>query len=516
MTTTINNKLPLYEKVGYAMGDAGANLVWRGALAYLAVFYTDTFGISATAAALLFLVVRLSDGITDIIMGMIADRTQTRFGKFRPYILYSTPVLALFMVLCFTTPDLSTSNKLIYAYVTYIGLTLAYTVNNVPYSALMGVMTADDNERTKLSSFRFAGAFGGGLLVMSFLPDLVAFFGQGNDAQGYQYTMYLFASLLVVLMVITFISTQERVTPSISEDSHHTSLKSELFDLTKNLPFIVWPLLAVTLFFYHRGIISGIFFVFTIIAMALIIKRFINKDAASMSGSQRDMLDLLTNKPWLILLGIGFLTMMFNGIKYGVIAYYFKYLVGDELLVGTYFFALLVVSIFGALVTGKLSQWLGKRSLFIWALVLSGALTAGFFWVPPGNVTSIFVLGCGAEFFAAMMPTLFFSMLGDSADYSEWKNKRRATGLIYSAGTFVQKTGGGFAGALVLLVLAGYGYDGMNEATIAQSLPGMNLLMSWIPAAFAFAGAALMLIYPLSTNMTKKITSDLIESRNNT
>ena len=166
----MNHKLTLKEKVGYGMGDAAANLVWRGALAYLAVFYTDTFGITAAAAAMLFLVVRLSDGVTDIIMGMIADRTQTKMGKFRPWILGSTPFLGLFMVLCFTTPDLSYSGKLIYAYLTYIGLTLAYTVNNVPYSALMGVMTSDDRERTSLSGFRFAGAFFGGLLVMGCLP----------------------------------------------------------------------------------------------------------------------------------------------------------------------------------------------------------------------------------------------------------------------------------------------------------------------------------------------------------
>jgi len=208
-------KLPFYEKIGYAMGDAAANLVWRGALAYLAVFYTDTFGLTAAAAAMLFLVVRLSDGVTDIIMGMIADRTTTRWGKFRPWILWSTPLLALFMVLSFTTPDLSYTGKLVYAYITYIGLTLAYTVNNVPYSALMGVMTPSDTERTSLSGFRFAGAFAGGLLVMGFLPDLVAYFGAGNDAQGYQYTMYLFAVILILLMVTTFATTKERVIPNL-------------------------------------------------------------------------------------------------------------------------------------------------------------------------------------------------------------------------------------------------------------------------------------------------------------
>jgi len=503
-------KLPFYEKVGYATGDAAANLVWRGALAYLAVFYTDTFGLTAAAAAMLFLVVRLTDGVTDIIMGMVADRTNTRWGKFRPWILWSTPFLALFMVLCFTTPEFSYTNKLIYAYVTYIGLTLAYTVNNVPYSALMGVMTPSDTERTSLSGFRFAGAFAGGLLVMGFLPDLVAYFGDGDDAMGYQYTMYFFAAILVALMVITFASTKERVTPNIDES---TNLKSELLDLSKNLPFIILPLLAMTLFFYYRDIYSGLFFVIVMGTMWVLIKKLINNTPEDLGGTQRDMVDLLTNKPWLILLGIGFLTMMFNGIKYGTIAYYFKYQIGDSLMTGQYFIALLIVSILGALSTSYLSSKLGKRKLFIVSLILSGVLTAAFYWVPKGNITAIFVLGCSAEFFAAIMPTLFFTMLGDSADYSEWKNGRRATGLIYSAGTFVQKTGGGFAGALVLVVLAGYGYDGMDKSTIEASLPGMQLLMSWIPAAFAFLGAALMIFYPLTSKNNQDISEELIQRR---
>jgi len=504
-------KIPFSEKVGYAMGDAAANLVWRGALAYLAVFYTDTFGLSAAAAAILFLVVRLSDGVTDIIMGMIADRTNTRWGKFRPWILWSAPVLGIFMVLCFTTPDLTGNAKLAYAYVTYIGLTLAYTINNVPYSALMGVMTSSDTERTSLSGFRFAGAFAGGLLVMGFLPDLVAAFGQGDDAKGYQQTMYLFAALLIGLMVITFASTKERVVV-VADDS--TNLKSELWDLTKSLPFIILPLLSITLFFYYRELYTGIFFVIVMFGMHTVIKQLINKSSKQITSSQQDVVDLLTNKPWLILLGIGFITMMFNGIKYGVIAYYFKYHVGNELLAGSYFIVLLIVSILGALATSYLAKIFGKRNLFIYSLLLSGFLTAAFYWVPQGNITAIFILGGSAEFFAAIMPTLFFTMLGDSADYSEWKNGRRATGLIYSAGTFVQKTGGGFAGALVLVVLAGYGYNGMDSSTIENALPGMQLLMSWIPASFAFLGAALMVIYPLTTKQSQHISETLTKRRN--
>lgn len=503
-------KLPFYEKVGYAMGDAAANLVWRGALAYLAVFYTDTFGIAASSAALLFLVVRLSDGVTDIIMGMIADRTDTAWGKFRPWILWSTPFLCAFMVLSFTTPDISDSAKLVYAYVTYIGLTLAYTVNNVPYSALMGVMTADDKERTSLSGFRFAGAFLGGLLVMGFLPSLVKYFGQGDDAMGYQYTMYAFAALLLVLMIITVFTTKERVAPVKQSGG---SLGSELADLTKQLPFIVVPLIAITLFFYYRNFTTGIFFVAVIAALTLLIRKVLSSNNEHLSGTQRDMLDLITNKPWLILLGLGFLTMMFNGIKYGVIAYYFKYYIGDEVMAGQYFIGLLIVSILGALSTSYLAEKFGRRNVFALALVMSSLLTCGFYWLPPDNITLVFALGCSAEYFAAMMPTLFFSMLGDSADYSEWKNGRRATGLIYSAGTFVQKTGGGFAGALVLVVLAKYGYDGMDLTTINAALPGMKQLMSFIPAIFGFAAAVLIMFYPITEKLQQQMTEELIKRR---
>ena len=507
MSTT---QLSFREKVAYALGDAAANLVWRGALAYLAVFYTDTFGISAAAAAMLFLVVRLSDGLTDIIMGMIADRTNTRWGQFRPWIFVSTPFLGLFMVLCFTTPDWSMQSKLVYAYVTYIGLTLAYTVNNVPYSALMGVMTSSDTERTSLSGYRFAGAFLGGLFVMGFLPDMVAYFGDGNDAQGYQYSMYIFAGLLVFLMLITVAGTKERVTVN---NQSTAPLGKELWDLTKQLPFILLPLAAVTLLFYYRSLPTFAFLVIVAVLIALAVKRLLSQTASHRSRAQQDMVDLITNKPWLILLALGFLTMMFNGIKYAVIAYYFKYFVGDELLAGQYFVGLLLVSIAGALSTEYWVKRWGRKWVFIGSLLASALLTLSLYWVAADSVSLLFILGCSAEFFAAMMPTLFFSMLGDAADYSEWKTGRRATGLVYSAGTFVQKTGGGFAGALVLLVLASYGYDGMDAATIAQSLPGMILLMSAIPAVFAVVGAIVMLFYPLTTSMQAQMTRELEQRR---
>lgn len=507
---TPTGKLSILEKSGYAMGDAAANLVWRGALGYLAVFYTDTFGIAAASAALLMLIVRLSDGITDIIMGMIADRTTTRWGKFRPYILWSAPILGAFMVLCFTTPNLSPTGKLIWAYVTYIGLTLAYTVNNVPYSALMGVMTPSHNERSVLSGYRFAGAFLGGALVMGFTPDLVSFFGQGNSQLGYQYTFYVFAALLVLLCVVTFATTRERVKPVAAT---HNSLRTELWDLTKNLPGIIILLLSITLFFYYRNLWSGGLFVVVAIATWFTIGKLKKLPLESLSHSQRDFVDLLSNKPWLILLGAGFLFMMFNGIRYTVIPYYFKHYMHNELLAGKFFLAILVVSFAAALATGYLTRVFDKKKLFIASMLLGGGLTTMIFFISPTQVGLIFTLGCIAEVFAAIMPVLFFSMLGDSAEYSEWKNGRRATGLIYSAGTFINKTGGGFAGALVLLVLASYGYIGTDESTIAGAIPGMIGLMSWIPAVFAVIAAALLMFYPLDDKKMSTIEQELTARR---
>lgn len=527
--TGIEHKLRLQEKVGYALGDAAANLVWRGALAFLAVFYTDTFGISALAVGVLLLVVRLQDGMTDIIMGMIADRTTSRWGKFRPWVLFSAPALGFFMVLTFTTPDFGTTGKLIWAYVTYIALTLAYTANNVPYSALMGVMTPSPVERTNLSAWRFAGAFSGGFLVMVGTPLLVARLGGGNDAKGYQYAMYLFAVLLVAMLTVTFFTTRERVVPP---QDRGEGLRKDLLDLTKNLPYLIVPLVAISLFFYYREIYSGIVFVVVIGAAAFLVRQLIRTPESETTGTQKDVVDLLTNVPWIILLTIGFMFMMFNGIKIGATAYYFRHYIspavsaadyfgwlpgwlvpGQEMFISTYFAAVLAISIVGALCTGVLARWVGCKNLFILSLALGGLILCFIYLLEPTQVYALFALGVSSEFFAAIMPTLFFSMLGDCADYSEWKNHRRATGLVYSAGTFINKAGGGFAGALILMVLAAYGYNGMDETTVAGAVGGMKALMSWIPSAFAFLGAAIMLLYPLSDARMRQIEADLTARR---
>jgi len=504
------HKLSFGEKIGYALGDTAANLVWRGVLAFLMIFYTDVFGIAAAAAGVLLLIVRLTDGVTDVMMGMIADRTETRWGKFRPWVLWSAPVLALFMVLSFTTPGFDQTGKLIWAYVTYLGLILAYTANNVPYSALMGVMTPDHQERASLSSFRFAGAFFGGILMTGFLLDLVEYFGQGDQQRGYMYSAVVYAILLVIFMAITFFTTRERVAPQKVQKGH---MKRDMADLFKNLPLIVVPLVSITAFVYYRNLITGVILIIGLGAAYYFGKQVLRRPRSDISGTQRDLIDVMTNKPWLILLCIGFLFNMFNSVKQGTIAYYFKHFADQPLLAGRYLLALLIVSMVAAFTTGYLVRLFGKKRLFIGSMVLSGIFTGGIFYLGPDQIIPVFVLGCISEFFAAVLPVLYFTMLGDGADYSEWMNGRRATGLVYSAGTFVMKASGGFAGAVIGIVLASYGYDGQDPSTIAAAIPGIKLLMSWIPTIFVFVAAGVFTLYPLTSEKMAEIEADLAVRR---
>lgn len=438
-------KLTLKEKIGYALGDTAANIAWRSLTTFLLVFYTDVFGISAAAAGVLLLVARISDGSLDIVVGMLADRTNTKHGKFRPWILWSAVPLGILMALTFTTPKLGYTGKLIYAYFTYILMLFTYTANNIPYSALMGVMTSSHKERTSLSSFRFAGAYLGGIITQGFLIYLVMFLGHGNKNLGYQYSMYLFAVILVFFLLITYFSTKERVVPP--------------------------------------------------------------KDQKTNVG--KDLKDLITNRPWLILLLIGFLFVTYNSIKQGITVIYFERYLNRIPLTAWYMVALLIISVIAALVTTPLANYFGKKNLFIYVIAFSGLANGALYFFGPNDIGAIFTFGILSEFGAGIMPVLFFAMLGDSADYSEWKHNRRATGLFYSAGTFAMKFGGGVAGAIIGLVLSAYHYNGMDTTTIPGAIPGIKLLMSWIPGIFAVIGVISMLFYPLNKTKMDRIEAEL-------
>ncbi len=437
-------KLSVVEKVGYGLGDTATNLVWRTLMVFLPIFYTDVFGISAAAVGTLLLVCRFWDGITDFIMGLIADRTETRWGKFRPWVLWMALPFGIMTVLTFTTPDLSMTGKLIYAYVTYSGLIVVFTASNVPYSALMGVMSPDPDDRTSLSSYRFFFAFLGGLITQGLNIYLVEFFGHGNQMRGYKDTMILFAALSVVFFLITFFTTKERVKPPKNQ---HSSLK-------------------------------------------------------------RDLADLVRNQPWVILffLGIFFVTM--TTLKQGATMYYFKYYVGTVHLATSFMIVGLLAAMLGAALTERLTRLLGRLGTMKASLLLAFLSSTLLFFVKPTGIAAIFTLSTLTEFSTGPIVTLFFAMLADSADYSEWKTNRRATGLVFSAGTLSLKFGTGIAGALIGWVLTVFGYAA-NVSQSAHTLLGIRLLMGIFPAVVALLALGVFAFYRIDDAFLARIRDEL-------
>jgi GPH family glycoside/pentoside/hexuronide:cation symporter len=337
------------------------------------------------------------------------------------------------------------TGKLIWAYTTYVLLTLAYTANNVPYSSLSGVMTGNILERTSVSSYRFFGAYLGGLISIGFLPKLVDLIGKGDQSIGYQYTFYILAFLLIVFSLIAFSSTKERITPPKNQKSN---FKAEFKDLIKN-------------------------------------------------------------RPWVIMLIVGFLWVTYNSIRQGAAPYYFKWYFGRELLVGPFFIGVILASMVSSFLATPLTNIFGKRRLFILVMVISGIFTCCIYFVPPDNIPMFFVLGILAELFAGIMPILFFAMLGDTADYSEYTFGRRATGLTFSAGTFAMKFGGGMAGVAMMFVLRIQGYFGQAAEQTSEALNGIRLINSFVPVIFIIVAILVILLYPLTTNKMNEIETEL-------
>ncbi|MCG8697267.1 MAG: MFS transporter [Bacteroidales bacterium] len=445
MSKENTSKLPIVEKIGYSLGDTATNIAWRPLVAFLPFFYTDVFGLPAAAVTWLLLIPRFSDGVTDLIMGAIADRTNTRNGKFRPWILWTAIPFGLLLALTFTTPNLSITGKLIWAYSTYILLTLVYTASNVPYNALLGVMTSNHNERTNLSSFRFFGAFAGGALAYFLIDPFVRILGKGTEADGYKYAFFIFGFMLALFLVITYFTCKERITPM-------KNIKTNL-----NLDF---------------------------------------KDA-------------LNNKPWLIILVVGVLWVIYNSFKQGIVFYYFTHYCGKGELKGIYLGVLVLVSMGAALITPQLSKLFDKKKLFMISMILSGVFTLILYFIPGDQTTAIFIIGSISEVGAAIFPILYFAMLADTADYSEFKNGRRATALIFSAGTFAMKSGGAIAGGLMVGILGWFGYaeGGVEQNQLA--VQGIRLNMSIIPAVIIFITTVILAFYPLNRKKMNEIEEAL-------
>lgn len=526
-------KLSVKEKIGYALGDGAANIAWRGVSTFLFIFYTDVFGINPATVGLLLLIARFSDGVSDIAMGVLGDRTNTKYGKFRPWILWSAIPLGVILSLLFTSPDLSANGKIIYAYSTYIIFTLIYTANNIPYGALMAVMTGDDKERTSLGSFRMVGAFSGGMLVQGALLMLVAHFGNINpainvskiDTQKYE---VIVSSPKDVENVN--IKTKDGVAlfswaGDLVPDSVNMPTQGKSFSMKANqeYSFVVsgeknLTASSISIIDQKRGYSYSIYLLSVILSLALIVTFATTRERVLPPKEQqtnivKDIRDLFHNRPWVILLLIGLVFQVYNSIKQGIVVIYFSHYLHNQLLAGSFMVGLMLASIAGAMITSPLAKRLGKRNLFIYALIFSGAVNALIAFCGSKDITAIFIIGIISEVAAAIFPTLFFAMLGDAADFSEYKNGRRATGLIYSAGSFSTKLGGGVAGAIIGFVLAAYNYNGQDSLAIQEAAPGIIMLMSWVPTLVAFLGAGLMVLYPLNQKKMDLITLELTNRR---
>lgn len=455
MNTT---RISIKEKIGYSLGDTASNLLFQTFMLFLMYFYTDVVGIAAGVVGTMFLVTRIWDAFFDPIIGLLADRTNTRWGKFRPYLLWMALPFGILGVLTFTSPDLAPIGKLVYAYITYTLMMMVYSAINVPYSALMGVITPNSMERTVISSYRFVAAFFGGLLVQSSVMWMVKKFGVGHEAAGWQAAMTALSALAVVLFLITFFTTRERVLPPAAQK---TSLRQDLKDLIKNQPWVM-------------------------IALATVMQ----------------------------------LTMI--AMRNGSIMYYFKYYVQDQSLTlfghtAQYSYAALVssfmligsvVTIVGAVLTRHFTQWFGKRNCYIGFMLMTAVFTAALFFLKPEQVYLMYLCQILASFSMGPLAVLQWSIYTDTADFGEWKNHRRATGLVMSASLFALKLGLTLGGALQGWLMSGYGFVA-NEAQTVSSLTGIRLVISLFPAIGALGAAAFMLFYPLTNQKMEQIEKDL-------
>jgi glycoside/pentoside/hexuronide:cation symporter, GPH family len=445
----MREKLTFGEKFGYSLGDLAANFIFQAMLALQLDFYTHTFGLTAAQAGTLFLVVGLGVAFLNPVMGVIADRTSTSWGKFRPWLLWTAIPFGIIGVLTFTTPGMSPAAKLIYAWTTYILLRVVYTVNNVPYASLTAVMTSDPDERTSIASYRQIAANSAGFIVASLAIPMVKFFGHGDDARGYQLTMGLLSLLSVIFFIVAFFVTKERIQPDPQQKS---SLTQDLADLFKNRP---WIMLFFTTLFYFTAIV----------------------------------------------------------VRGNVMLPYFRFVAHNVDLFAWFSGFGLTALLVGVACSTAVATRMGKRQLFIASMTVTGIFNMLLFVIPPDATFVIIGTEVLRQFAYGLSGPIIWAMMGDVADYGEWKTGRRASGTVTSAVVFALWAGLALGGAVAGWLFAFYGFVSGSDVQTAQAQSGI-LLTASVYAGLAFVAAAMcMLFYPISRQMSRQIADELTARR---
>jgi Na+/melibiose symporter-like transporter len=490
MTQSTSAKLSFREKAGYGLGDAATNFFFMSMILYQPRFYTDTVGIAASTVGWLFIMVRWIDAIFDPIVGALSDRTNSRWGKFRPWVLFTAIPFGVIFWLAYTVPNFSSTGKLTYAIITYLLLMMVYSANNTPYSALTGVMTNDPSERTSISTYRLTCGILGQLAIQAFALPLVDKFGNGDSSHGWSMMIGIFAILMVVFYLITFSVTKERVQPNPRQK---TSLKRDLVDVFTCRPWVV--MFLTTLFIFTTLALRGGAFnyYFTYYLDQSKVVDFVDHIGLAAVGageptwwkSALNLFGLLVKPDGSNAAGVGF--SLFN-------------------MTGT------IIQIAGILCSKALSDRFGKRNVFLVGLSLTTIVTVLFYFVPPGAISIVFLLSALWGLFYGPTVPLLWAMIADVPDYAEWKTSRRATGFAYAGIVFALKAGLGLGGALGGWLLSGYGYV-PNAAQTEHSLLGIRLCATIYSALPFFFAVLCLLAYPITKELALRIRDELIERR---
>ena len=468
MTTGVQ-KLSFGEKLGYSLSDSAANFMFQVMIMFQLFYYTNILGISAGAAGTLLLVARIWDAIFDPFMGIIADKTSTRWGKFRPWLLWTAVPFGIIFYLTFLTPDVAEGGKLAYAYITYIFMMMIYSANNLPYSALGGVMTGDMVERVSIASYRQVAAMAAAFIIQGFFIDIVNHFSNGNDVHGWRVSIAIFACAAVIFQLITFLSTKERIVPKKEQES---TLKEAFSDLIHTGPWIA--IFLATLFIFTNLSVRGgaLYFYFSYYLDTDTLQNFLHNFGYAVQPDA----DATIAKAF------GLFNM--SGMAFTIV---------------------------GILLSKPLAARFGKRNVFILGLSLATFFCGIFGLVDKSSPWLTYLINISQTLSYGITIPLLWAMFGDVADYSEWKFKRRATGVVFAAVVFALKFGLGIGGAIGGYILDFYGYDAAHVTDTA--VRGIRLTASLYPAIVFVFGVICLLFYRIDKKLEFQIQNDLEERR---